>query len=174
MRSFFCPFGKSATLIAGLILLTLPSAKAQDTAQKKSDERIVPAPQSMGDTKKPGKKISPTDATPVSAEEAAQSATKEGAQSPSEKKDDQSTTATSDSVLEFHPAPQDEKSTTKSDARPRAKHPRKNIHGEAYGEITPTDAGTHGGGGAAGATSKSGKTSVYVQGEQTRSSQSPH
>ena len=174
MRSPFCPSGRIATLIAGLALLILPAVKAQDAVQKSSKDKIVPAPRSMGVTKKPEKKIPLTDAPPASSEEAGRRATKEVAQSPSEKKGDQPASAATDSVLEFHPAPQDEKIASKSEVGPRAKHSSKNIHGEAYGEINPTDAGTHGGGGAVGATSKSRKTSVYVQGEQTHSSQSPH
>jgi|GEM_PF-1690950 len=177
MRSPFCSWVRIATLIAGLILLALPLARAQDAAQKNSNDKIVPAPQSMGVTKKADKsdkKVSSTDATPVSTEGAAKSAAKETLESPSEKKDDQSASDATDSVLEFHPAPHDEKSSKKSDTGPQTKHPGKNIHGEASGELNSPDAGTHRGGGAVGATSKSGKTSVYVQGDQTRSNQSPH
>lgn len=174
MQSLFCPLGRFATLIAGLIMLTCPTAKAQEAAQKNSDRKTVPAPQSMGDTKKSEKKISLSDVAPVSTEEAARSAAQEAAQSPSKNKDDKSASATVDSVLEFRPASQDEQAAAKSDARPSAKHTRKNIHGDAYVGLNPTHSGAHQDGGAVGATSKSGKTSVYVQGDQTRSTPAPH
>jgi len=129
----------------------------------------------MGKTRKSEqKKISLSDVAPLSTEETARSAAKEADQSSSKKKDDKAEDSGIDSVLELHPVSAGEKAAASSDAKPSVKRPKKNIHGEAYGGMDARGSGTHQAGGAVGATSKSGKTSVFVQGEQTRSTQPPH
>jgi hypothetical protein len=174
MQSISSTLGKMATVFAGLVLLGSPAAYAQDATPKTSADKTVAAPPSMGKTKKSEKKLLLSDVTPVTTEEAARSAAKETAPSTSKKQDDKSSDTGIDSVLEFHAASQEEQAAAQSDAKPSVKHPKKNIHGEAYGGIDSHGQGTHQAGGAVGATSKSGKTSVYVQGEQTRSTQPPH
>lgn len=86
-----------------------------------------------------------------------------------------STLATEDSpVLEFHPAQATAAPSAPAIAvsKNSKKSPLKDLHGTAYGS---TAAGTsnHHVGGSAGATSKSGKTSVYVETDQSRAT-SPH
>ncbi|HEV2348355.1 MAG TPA: hypothetical protein VG028_00760 [Terriglobia bacterium] len=174
MRSLSFALGQLGAVIAGIVLICSPVANAQDPAPKSSSDKTVAAPQAMGQTKKPAKKVALSDVAPLSTEEAARSAAKEAAQSPAKKKGDKSTDTGIDSVLEFHPASNTEPAAARSDARSRVKHAGKNIHGEAYGTVDATNPGTHQGGGALGATSKSGKTSVYVQGDQTRATQTPH
>lgn len=174
MRSIFFALGRFAAVIAGFVLLSSPVAKAQDSAPDRSNAKTVAAPPSMGNTKKPAKKIVLTDVAPVTTEEAARSVAKERARPVSKKKNAKPADAPLDSVVEFHPASQAEQAAAQSDARPRVKHAGKNIHGEAYGGLDPANTGTHQAGGAAGATSKSGRTSVYIQGDQTRSTQPPH
>jgi hypothetical protein len=174
MRSASSTWGRIATLTTGLLFLALPAAYPQDAGQKGATDQTVPAPQAMGKTKKAEKQILLNDVAPESTEEAARRAAKETASLSSKKKDDKASDTGIDSVLEFHPASAQEKAEAKSSARPSVKHTKKNIHGEAYGGLDPASSGTHQGGGAAGATSKSGKTSVYIQGEQTRATQPPH
>ncbi len=75
--------------------------------------------------------------------------------------------AASDAVMEFHPAP----AGTGSSAGvvhdgAQSKSPLKHVHGDLYG-VAGADG--HAAGGSVGATSKSGKTSVYVQSDQARS-----
>jgi hypothetical protein len=173
MLSISSTLGKMAAVFGGLLLLGSPAAFAQSAAPKSTIEKTEAAPPSMGETKRPEKKLSLSDVTSVTTEEAARSAAKESAPSISKKQDDKSLDAGIDSVLEFHAASQDEHAAAQSDAKPSVKDPKKNIHGEAYGGMDPHSQGTHHAGGAMGASSKSGKTSVYVQGEQTRSTQ-PH
>lgn len=50
----------------------------------------------------------------------------------------------------------------------------KNIHGTAYGGLDPTARGNHETGGSVGATSKGGKTSVYVETDSSRAASSSH
>jgi hypothetical protein len=166
--------GKIAAVIASLVLLGSLIASAQDSPPKRAADKTVAAPPSMGETKKPANKISLSDVTAVSTDEAAKKTAREKVKSPDDKKDNKSADTGIDSVLEFHPSSADEQAATASDAKPSVKHTKKNIHGEAYGGIDPGNSGTHQAGGAVGATSKSGKTSVYVQGDQARSTQPPH
>jgi hypothetical protein len=77
----------------------------------------------------------------------------------------------SDAVMEFQPAPAG--SGTASSAgvvldEAQRKSPR--VHGDLYG-VTGADG--HGAGGSVGATSRSGKTSVYVQSDEARSKVGP-
>ncbi len=104
-------------------------------------------------------------ATRVSTDATARSAAKEEArQSAAE-------TRTKDSnqsaVTEFKPAgPND--GSGEVVVLPKDSKKKKNIHGEVFGTTSAQGAGTQGGGGAVGATSKGGKTSVYVETEHQR------
>ena len=50
----------------------------------------------------------------------------------------------------------------------------KNVHGTAYGSLDPTARGNRETGGSAGATSKGGKTSVYVETDSSHATSSSH
>jgi hypothetical protein len=77
--------------------------------------------------------------------------------------------SSSDAVLEFQPAASG--SGTASNPRvvsddAQSKSPLKRVHGDLYGA---TGGAGHAAGGSVGATSKSGKTSIYVQSDDARS-----
>lgn len=174
MKRFTYGLAGLAAVVVGLILLGPRTASAQDATPKTSKAKTEATPASIDESKKPEKKLSLNNVTPVTTEETARGAAKETPDAASKTKDDKSTDTGIDSVLEFHAASQDEHAPPQSDARVSTKKPKKNIHGEAYGGIDSRGPGNHQAGGAAGTTSKSGKTSVFVQGEQTRSAQPPH
>lgn len=118
--------------------------------------------------KQPNKKHSLTDATRASTDLALEDAAKQAATKPEPSKE----TSATEAVVEFHPAEAEATTSTsvKTDAQ---KSKKKNIHGTAYGAANPKNSGTHREGGAVGATSKSGKTSVYVETERDRTT-TPH
>jgi hypothetical protein len=77
--------------------------------------------------------------------------------------------SSSDAVLEFQPAA----SGSGTASNPRvvsddagSKSPLKRVHGDLYGATGGTG---HAAGGSVGATSKSGKTSIYIQSDEARS-----
>jgi hypothetical protein len=169
MRSMINAGGKIATMVVGFALLALPAANGQDTAPKNSTDKTATAPQSVSETKKHEKKISLSDVSTVSTEEATRSAAHQAATKHSTEQQSKSSDVSNvDSVLEFKPAPPDDESTKKSEPGITTKHTRKNIHGEAYGSLDPAHSGNHQTGGAVGAGSKSGKTHVYVETDQSR------
>lgn len=77
--------------------------------------------------------------------------------------------SSSDAVMEFQPAPPASGAATGSgvveDGAP-SKSPLKRVHGNLYGA---TGVAGHAAGVSVGATSKSGKTSVYIQSDEARS-----
>ena len=156
--------------IAVVTLLASMGATAQDTAKKDSTSNAPSASQPESASKDPKKKISLTDVTRVSTKEADRSAAHKAATAQSKKQDTgDSTDADVDSVTEFSPAPHDSDSTSKADSKLSRKSSKSRTHGEAYGGLDPTNSGNRQTGGAVGTTSKSGKTSVYVQSEKTNS-----
>jgi hypothetical protein len=79
----------------------------------------------------------------------------------------QEPTQASDAVMEFQPAPLGSGTAPSAGVvLDGAKSKSARVHGDLYG--VAGDAG-HAAGGSVGATSKSGKTSVYVQSDQARS-----
>ena len=160
-------------MTVGFFLLASPVANAQDTATKISTDKTVTAPQSMA--KKSEKKISLSDLSTVSTEEAARSAAHQAAtkNSKDQQKSKASDGSSVDSVLEFKPASKDADPAVKSEPGITSRHARKNIHGEGYGSLDPAHSGNHQTGGAIGAGSKSGKAHVYVETDQSRTTTTP-
>jgi hypothetical protein len=77
--------------------------------------------------------------------------------------------APSDGVMEFQPVPSGTGPASSSgviQAGSQSKSPLKRVHGDLYGA---TGAAGQAASGSVGATSKSGKTSVYIQSDETRS-----
>ncbi len=105
------------------------------------------------------------DATRVSTDATARSAAKEDAQKSAAGK--KTKDSNESSVMEFKPAGPNAGSGEVVVLSKDSKK-KKNIHGEVYGTTGAQAAGTQGGGGAVGGTSKSGKTSVYVETEHQR------
>ncbi|MGD1154654.1 MAG: hypothetical protein ABSA41_02380 [Terriglobia bacterium] len=112
------------------------------------------------------KKPALTDAVRVSTDEALASAAKQEAkkQSPEENQKD----SPDDAVLELRPSVPEAAASTSAAATKEKKSPLKNVHGEVSGAA---GAGGNREGGKVGASSKSGKTSVYV--ETDRSNTTP-
>ncbi len=137
------------------LVWALPSAAQEDKAPRPKKEPAVQAQ----------KKPVLVNATRVSTDAAARSAAKEETEKPAaaRKTKDSGESA----VLEFKPAGPNAGSGEVV-VLPKDSKKKKNIHGEVYGTTGAQAAGTQGGGGAVGATSKSGKTSVYVETERQR------
>jgi hypothetical protein len=77
--------------------------------------------------------------------------------------------SSSDAVMEFQPAPSGSGPASSSGVvhdGAQSKSPLKRVHGDLYGAM---GASGHAAGGSVGATSKSGKTSVYIQSDEARS-----
>ncbi|MHB8654301.1 MAG: hypothetical protein ACYDA9_10515 [Terriglobia bacterium] len=163
-------------LLAAVALLVSTAGIAEDGVKKHSPD-AAPASQNQTLIKKSDNKPILSDVMQVSTADAARSAAHEAAKknSKNQQKGKASDGGSLDSVLEFKPASQDEESALKSEPGITTKRARKNIHGEAYGSLDPTHSGNHEAGGAVGVGSKSGKTHVYVETDQSRStSPVPH
>jgi len=162
--------------MAIVVLLTSMDAVAQDAVKKDSTNSSQAASQPETDSKNPKNKISLADVTRVSTEEAARSAAHEAATAKTKKQEaGKDSDADVDSISEFRPASHDSDSKSKNDPKVSKKSSKAKIHGEAYGGVDSSNSGNHDTGGAVGATSKSGRASVYVQGEQTQSTTpTPH
>jgi len=78
-------------------------------------------------------------------------------------------------VREFHPADaaQTGPAAIPVSSKSSRKSALKNVHGAVYGSADPKGGGDHATGGSAGTSSKSGRTSVYIETDQSRAS-SPH
>jgi hypothetical protein len=73
-------------------------------------------------------------------------------------------------VLEFHPAPSAATGSKSSAGTPKdaKKSPLRDVHGTVYGSTAAQGAQAQRAGGAVGASSKSGKTAIYVDTERSR------
>jgi len=157
-------------LAAGLalILVTPLAAQSPDT---RATEKNLPK-----ESARKQEKAKLEEVTRVSTEKAAQSAAKEKTKARAEEKKEKGAELSGGSqVTEFHPAaaeesaPAEEPGATKTSKKSRVKH----IHGSIYGAGGSQGSGAAGG--AVGATTKSGKTSVYVESEKSRTaSPTPH
>jgi hypothetical protein len=118
-------------------------------------------------------KVKLEEATRVSTDKALRSAAKEKSKPATEKKEGPGLSGESE-VTEFHPTTPGEKNpsaepTTQKSAKKSA---AKNLHGSVYGTGGTQSSGA---GGAAGTTSKNGRTSVYVESEKSRTADpNPH
>jgi hypothetical protein len=112
------------------------------------------------------------EATRVSTSEAVKSVARESKEKPKASEG----SSTSD-VMEFQPAAPSGAGarTVVIPSKNSKKSVAKNVHGTVYGSADPQANGNHRTGGAVGASSKSGKSSIYVETDQGRStSSSPH
>jgi len=75
-----------------------------------------------------------------------------------------------EAVLEFHPAASDATGSKSSAGAPKdaKKSPLRDVHGTVYGSTAAQGAREQRAGGAGGASSKSGKTAIYVDTERSR------
>ena len=162
----------SHLLSAALCLLMPIASAAQDTAKKNSD-----TPSSKSSVVSTTKKPVLAEITRVSTEVAARSVAQEQAKKVAEEDGVQKAAeAAEPDVLEFRPAPKNTGSSGKTVVAP-SKGSKKSalgkVHGKIYGSADTKDAGTHRAGASVGASSKSGKTAVYVEAERGRSQQDP-
>ena len=112
--------------------------------------------------------------TRVSTEKAAQSAAKEKSKPGTEEKSKGPELSGGSQVTEFHPAIAEERAPAGEPGATRTKCRAKDIHGSVQGAGGSRGSGAAGGG-EVGATTKSGKTSVYVQSEKSRTANpNPH
>lgn len=149
--------------VAAAALLTAPAA-ALATAQEHSSQDSAAQNSSA---KQPEKKPALTEATRVSTDDAVRNSAKEEAKKAGA---DKTTEEPQDaSVLELRPAAEAAGSGGAGVApKSSKKAPLKDVHGRVYGSSDAKNPGTHRTGGAVGASSKSGKTSVYVETEGSR------
>lgn len=77
-------------------------------------------------------------------------------------------------VIEFRPVASEQSggAAVQASSKDSKKSILKNIHGSAYGSLDPGNRGNHESAASVGATSKSGKTSVYIEGDHSRTSPS--
>lgn len=161
------------TLAATVMFLASTSAISQDASKENSTDTNVADGKAQEVSKKKEKQPTLADVTRVSTAEAA----REAAQKTSKEKAryQESDQGEDSSVLEFKPASTGENAGAKPQPTDSSKRTKKNVHGEGYGALDPGNSGNHQTGGAVGATTKTGKTSVYVESNQTRStSPTPH
>jgi hypothetical protein len=122
------------------------------------------------DAKKPAttesKKHALTEAVRVSTDAAISSAAKQQAQKPAS--DAARKDSSEEAVTELHPAASEPLTSNSAVVTSNDSRKAKNVHGAVYGSTVAKNPGTRSTGGAVGASSKSGKSSVYVEMESTR------
>ncbi len=159
---------KSWVLAAALSLLAsaaFPQSQAPQNPPADSPAKESPAPRA-------NKKRLLDEATRVSTSEAVKSVAQESKEKP---KTSESSSASE--VLEFQPAAPSSAAagTVVAPSKDSKKSVAKNVHGTVYGSADPQATGNRRTGGAVGTSSKSGKSSIYVETDQGRStSSSPH
>jgi hypothetical protein len=146
-------------MLAAGALLSAAFGAAQETKKPKT-----PAAKSQ-------KKPVLVDVTRVSTDAAVKSAAKKEAKKavPADGAKDSNNWA----VMEFKPAPPNGGDSSGDVVLLKNSKKKKNVHGEVFGTTGAQGVGTQGVGGAVGATTKSGKTSVYVETERRRTTP-PH
>ena len=148
-----------------LAVATLGTAQApQQTPAEQSQKKPVKA-----SDKPSSKKPSLAGAGRVSTDAALRDAAKQAANNPEGVKEEPSGGA----VVELHPAEAEAASSTSVKPETQKSKKAKDVHGTVFGAADAKNTGTHRAGGAVGATSKSGKTSVYVKTEGDRTTP-PH
>ena len=155
-------------LSAALCLLMPVASTPQDTAKKSSE---TPSTKSSAST---GKKPVLVEATRVSTDEAARSVaqkqTTKGNEEEGAKEDNEA------AVVEFKPAPASAEPSGDAVVVP-SKGSKKstlgNVHGQVHGSVDGNNPETRRTGASVGASSKSGKTAVYVETERGRTQPNP-
>lgn len=150
--------------------LLVPAGMMAQDAAKKSPDSAAPKCSTASTEKKPAL----AEATRVSTEEATRSAAQK--QTKGSQGEGAAEKPAEPDVLEFRPAPQtaEPSSGTASTPAKGKKSALKNVHGSVYGSADARHTGTHRTGGSAGASSKSGKTSVSVAAESARTESPSH
>jgi hypothetical protein len=155
-------------LAATTALFAPPRGLAQETAGKNSPTKAPAAPSAA---KKDQAQL--LDVTRVSTEQAVHKAArsetaKKPAAQPNAKKEAAS------GVVELQPASHPDAAPASEVPSPaRKKSPLKDIHGSVYGDMDSNHPAAHRTGGDVGASTKSGKASIYVQTEQSHSDSGP-
>ena len=146
-------------MVLCLCLVWIGTVRAEEKREKKPPSPATPAEKTHQDTK-----AILLDATRVSTDNAAQSASR---QKPGKDQKEKTSDPSDDKgVTEFQPLPPGDSTanseTTKSEPAGGA---LKNVHGTVYGN-TGSQGGTSGA--SVGTTTKNRKTSVYVEGQRNR------
>jgi hypothetical protein len=148
-----------------LAVAALGAAQApQQTPAEQSQKKPVKA-----SDKPSSKKPSLAGAARVSTNAALEDAAKQAAKKPDGAKEDPS----GEAVVELRPAEAEAATSTSVKPESQKSKKAKDVHGTVFGATDAKKAGSRRTGGAAGATSKSGKTSVYVETEGDRTTP-PH
>ena len=149
----------------------------QGGAWAQQAEKTPPVGSPVAPAQKPGplKKAVLSDATRASTSKAMEGAAKQKVAATGEL---ESRAPEDSAVTEFRPVPpdqaKDERQPTSTSSRQKAKGgPLKDVHGSVYGASGAANSGARTTGAAAGASSKSGKNSVYIEGQRAREP-SPH
>jgi len=150
------------------IVLAVAALGAAQDPQQTPAEPSQKKPEKVPD-KPSSKKPSLAGAARVSTDAALEDAAKAAAKKPEGAKEEPSAEA----VVEFHPAQAEGATSTSVKPESQKSKKAKDVHGTVFGATNAKNAGTRRAGGAAGATSKSGKTSVYVETEGDRT-KPPH
>jgi hypothetical protein len=145
-------------------LAALPASAQQDTAAR--PDKGQPA-QPKSSTARSKEKPTLAEATRVSTAEAARKAAAVEAQGHGSEPASQASSAPD--VLEFHAASPGAQDSAGAATTKESKTALKSVHGDAYGALGSRGAGKQTGG-AVGATSKSGKTSIYVETDRSHDS----
>jgi len=168
---------QAAILLNAIILMVMVSAAAvagQGTREKDARDKAVTS-EATGSSPSQKRPIL-LNAPRVSTERAAREAAAKGAAPKPEPASDASA-AEADAVVELQPTAAGTPSPGNvATATPEGlkKSKRRSIHGSIHGSADPTDSGTHQAGGSVGASSKSGKVHIYVEGERAgRTSPAP-
>jgi hypothetical protein len=155
-------------LSVALCLLMPVASTPQDTAKKSSE---TPSPKSSASTEK---KPALAEVTRVSTAEATRSAAQKQAKKTAE--EEAAEKPAEPDVLELRPAPESTESSGGAVVVP-SKNSKKsvpgNVHGTVHGSLDSKNTGTHRTGASVGASSKSGKTAIYVETERGRAEQNP-
>ncbi|MGD0921784.1 MAG: hypothetical protein ABSA70_08500 [Terriglobia bacterium] len=162
--------GETRILLLSVALCVLvPVVSTPQDAAKKSPD--TPSTKSSTST---AKKPALAEVTRVSTDEAARSAAQK--QTAKGNKEDGAKEDNEAAVLEFKPAPASAESSGDVVVVPSKKSKKSvlgNVHGTVHGSLDSKNAGTHRTGASVGASSKSGKTAVYVETERSRTQPDP-
>ncbi len=152
---------KSKTLKISLVIMVFTLISAYLCGAQEDKAPVAKQPTAA----QARKKAVLVDATRASTDAAVRSAAKQEAQKSESAKGKKGSSESA--VVEFKPAGPNAGSG-ETVVLPKDSKKNKNIHGEVFGTTGAQAAGTQGAGGAVGATSKSRKTSVYVETEHQR------
>jgi len=159
---------RACLLSVSICLLMSLVSTAQEAAKKTPD---APPPKSTTSTgRKPVLVEAPRVSTDEAARSVAQKQTTKGNEEEGAKEDNEA------AVLEFKPAPASAESSGGAVVVP-SKNSKKsvlgNVHGQVHGSVDGNNPGTRRAGASVGASSKSGKTAVYVETERGRTQPNP-